>query len=175
MFFTIKLYLHLNWILALNWIVWNRNIFINCTYWRLNCILVLNGIVWHRIIFIKMDLALNNLQRLICYKTQTTSQSNKSTKEQGNWLCTRPYVRQMTQIYVWRKGERGIARKSIALRHQRKDERIILKICSERLILADRNSISNLKNKRQTNKRKKLENRNLKKSNCIGNTSDKLS
>ena len=27
------------------------------------------------IIFIKMDLALNNLQRLICHKTQTTNQS----------------------------------------------------------------------------------------------------
>ena len=46
MFFTIKLYLHLNCILILNWIVWNRTI------------------------FFKMDLALNNLQRLICRKTQ---------------------------------------------------------------------------------------------------------
>ena len=48
MFFTIKLYLHLNCILMLNWIVWNRTI------------------------FIKMDL--NNLQKLICHKTQTTNQ-----------------------------------------------------------------------------------------------------
>ena len=55
MFFTIKLYLHLNYVLTLNWIVWNRTI------------------------FIKMDLALNNLQRLICHKTQTTNQ----TTEQG--------------------------------------------------------------------------------------------
>ena len=50
MLFTIKLYLHLNGVLVLNWIVWNRTI------------------------FIKMDLALNNLQRLICHKTQTANQ-----------------------------------------------------------------------------------------------------
>ena len=50
MFFTIELYLHLNCVLMLNWIVWNR------------------------IIFGKMDLALNNLQRLIYHKTQPTSQ-----------------------------------------------------------------------------------------------------
>ena len=31
------------------------------------------------IMCIKMDLALNNLQRLICYKTQTTNQPNKIT------------------------------------------------------------------------------------------------
>ena len=43
MFLTIELYLHLNCVL-LNWIVWNRSI------------------------FIKMDLALNNVQRLICHK-----------------------------------------------------------------------------------------------------------
>ena len=45
MLFTIKLYLHLNCVLIRNWSV-----------------------------FIKMDLALNNLQRLICHKTQTTNQ-----------------------------------------------------------------------------------------------------
>ena len=31
---------------------------------------MLNWIVWNRTICIKMDLALNNLQRLICHKTQ---------------------------------------------------------------------------------------------------------
>ena len=51
MFFTIKLYLPLNCLLILNWIVWNRTI----------CI--------------KIDLALNNLQRLTCHKTQTTKLS----------------------------------------------------------------------------------------------------
>ena len=53
MFFTIKLYLHLNCVFILNWIIWNRTI----------CI--------------KMDLALNNLQRLICHKTQPTKQPIK--------------------------------------------------------------------------------------------------
>ena len=50
MFFTIKLYLHLNSVIMLNWIVYNR------------------------IICIKMDLALNNRQRLICHKTKTINQ-----------------------------------------------------------------------------------------------------
>ena len=35
---------------------------------------MLNWIVWNRTICVKMDLALNNLQRLICHKTQTTNQ-----------------------------------------------------------------------------------------------------
>ena len=36
---------------------------------------MLNWIVWNRTDYLhKMDLALNNLQRLICYKTQTTNQ-----------------------------------------------------------------------------------------------------
>ena len=39
-----------------------------------NCVLMLNWIVWNRTICIKMDLALNNLQRLICHKTQPTNQ-----------------------------------------------------------------------------------------------------
>ena len=33
---------------------------------------MLNWIVWNRTSFIKMDLALNNPQRLICHETQTT-------------------------------------------------------------------------------------------------------
>ena len=42
---------------------------------------MLNWIVWNRIeliIYIKMDLVLNNLQRLICHKTQTTNQHKES-------------------------------------------------------------------------------------------------
>ena len=56
MFFTIKLYFHLNCVLILNWIVWNRTI------------------------FIKMDLALNILWRLICYKTWITNQPSERPK-----------------------------------------------------------------------------------------------
>ena len=44
-------------------------------YLHLNCVRMLNGIVWNRTIFIKIDLALNNLQSLICHKTQTTNQT----------------------------------------------------------------------------------------------------
>ena len=36
---------------------------------------MLNSIVWNRTDYLyKMDLALNNLQRLICHKTQTNSE-----------------------------------------------------------------------------------------------------
>ena len=74
MFFTIKLYLHLNWI------VWNRTIFINCTYWQLKCLLMLNWIVWNRTDYLcKIYLVLNNLQRLVCHKTQTTYQLRKNS------------------------------------------------------------------------------------------------
>ena len=43
-------------------------------YLHLNTVLMLNRIIRYRSIFIKMDLALNNLQRLICHKTQPTNQ-----------------------------------------------------------------------------------------------------
>ena len=64
--FDIETVFMLNWIvwirtIWLNWIAWNRNIFNNET------VLMLNWIVC-----IKMDLALNNLQMLICHKTQPT-------------------------------------------------------------------------------------------------------
>ena len=55
MFFTIKLYLHLNCVPILNWIVWNRTI------------------------FIKMDLALNNLQRSICHKKPNNQLKKKAS------------------------------------------------------------------------------------------------
>ena len=35
---------------------------------------MLNLIVWNRTMFIKMDLALNNRQKLMCHKTQPTNQ-----------------------------------------------------------------------------------------------------
>ena len=49
----------------LNWIAWNRNVFDKmCIYAKLNCLKF----------SIKMDLALNNLQRLIYHKNQPTLQ-----------------------------------------------------------------------------------------------------
>ena len=45
---------------------------------ELNCILMLILIVWNRTDYLhKMDLALNNLQWLICHKSQTTKPSLK--------------------------------------------------------------------------------------------------
>ena len=40
-----------------------------CTYAKLNCFTI------EQIIYIKMDLALNNQQRLICHKTKQTKPS----------------------------------------------------------------------------------------------------
>ena len=56
MFFTIKLYLHLNYVLMQNWIVWNRSTF-----------------------FYK-NLVLNYRQMLICHKTQPNNQPTKQQK-----------------------------------------------------------------------------------------------
>ena len=61
----------------LNWTAWIRTVWINRIawnriLWHRNCVLKLNWIVWNRTICVKMDLALNNLQRLICHKTQAT-------------------------------------------------------------------------------------------------------
>ena len=52
----------------------------------LSCVLRLNRIVWNRsvyiyiyiYIYIWIDLAWNNLQRLICHKTQTNKQTNRT-------------------------------------------------------------------------------------------------
>ena len=62
MFFTIKLYLHLNCVLMVNWIVWNRTI------------------------LLKIELVLNNLHRLICHKTQPTNQLNWISWNRTGWL-----------------------------------------------------------------------------------------
>ena len=48
---------------------------------------MLNWIVLN-IIYIKMDLSLNNLQRLICHKTQQTKQTKPLISENKNWIWT---------------------------------------------------------------------------------------
>ena len=69
----------LNWIVLnktvwLNWIAWNRKVF---DYWNVYlCQIELFKI--ELFICIKMDLASNNLQRLICLKTQTSIQINRN-------------------------------------------------------------------------------------------------
>ena len=53
----------------IKWIAWNRNVFDKlCTHAKLNLFEI------ELIIYLKVDLALNNQQRLICHKTQTTDQ-----------------------------------------------------------------------------------------------------
>ena len=51
----------------LNWIVWNRNDYLN-----------------------KMDLALNSLQRFICHKTQTTNHLKKDTQVINRFSVKQP-------------------------------------------------------------------------------------
>ena len=76
---------HWNCVLMLNWTAWHWNcvLMLNCLnksnklkwkcFWKLNCVLMSDWIVWNRTICIKMDLVLNNLQRLICHKIQPTN------------------------------------------------------------------------------------------------------
>ena len=79
-----KSVLILNWItwirtVSMNWIVWNRNVFYNWTvypFWT-----ELFEIEF--IIYIKMDLALNNIQSLICHKTQQTNQPTTNPSRSG--------------------------------------------------------------------------------------------
>ena len=65
-------------ILILNWIVWIRTVWLNWIAWNRkvfgNLTVYLYKTEWFKIeliICIKMDLALNNRQRLICHKIQT--------------------------------------------------------------------------------------------------------
>ena len=52
----------------LNWIVWNGTVL------DIETVLTLNWIVWNSTDYLyKIDLALNNLQKLICHKTQPTN------------------------------------------------------------------------------------------------------
>ena len=61
----------------LNWIVWNGTIFDIETVKLFEIELI---------ICIKMDLTLNNLQLLICHKTQTTNQPHRSLKQRNQTI-----------------------------------------------------------------------------------------
>ena len=62
----------------LNRIAWNRTVF-----WYSNCVLILKWIVWNRTVYIYIYIyiyiykgfGINNLQWLICHKTQTKPKS----------------------------------------------------------------------------------------------------
>ena len=52
--------------------------------------------------YIKIDLALNNLQRLICHKTQQTkpNQSNLKQKKEHNIIIRRVSISHMGPMYI---------------------------------------------------------------------------
>ena len=69
-------------ILMLNWVVWNVTVWHNqawnrnVVFFQWKCALMQTKLFEiELIICINMDLALNNLQRLICHKTQTNKQT----------------------------------------------------------------------------------------------------
>ena len=81
-------------------------------FWQLNYILILNWIVFNRTdyIYIKMDLALNNLQRLISHKTQETNQSEStefrpdcqgSLQLQPNFLLPSVYFTVINCVFIF--------------------------------------------------------------------------
>ena len=51
---------------------------------ELNCTLMINWIVWNRTVYLnKMDLTLNNQQRLMCHKNQTNKIKQTNNTEYG--------------------------------------------------------------------------------------------
>ena len=85
MFLEFKLFLHLNCVLMLSRMVWNGTVF-----FYIETVLELNWTELFEIelvICIKMDLALNNLQRLICRKTQPTNQQTPVCRLNYPYSC----------------------------------------------------------------------------------------
>ena len=72
---------------------------------------MLNWIVWNRTIFIKMDLALNNLQRLICHKTQITNQSLIYTQLNGSKYYNS--VKHQSFVYTQLNNQMSVSNNSI--------------------------------------------------------------
>ena len=79
---------------------------------------MLNWIAWNKSIFIKMDLALNNLQRLICHKTQPTIfdisiwQFAQVWHDLGNLLCVGVPVRESLCVDFVQKHTKGLSTRS---------------------------------------------------------------
>ena len=71
----------------LNWIVWNWTVF------DIETVLILNWIVIYNYLnYIKMNLVLNNLQRLICYKTQHTKPRDSDSLRNLRVMISRYYL-----------------------------------------------------------------------------------
>ena len=70
-----------------DWIVWNRTVL------KFNCVLMLNWIVWNRIVYMyKIDMVLDNLQRLICQKPKKNKQ-NAGKAGTNSWWHKRWLIR----------------------------------------------------------------------------------
>ena len=93
------LFWHLNCVLMLNWIVWNRTVLIFICV-EIQTILILNGSVWNRTVWLNwiawnrkvLTIKLSHhphhvaLQRLICHKNQTNKQTNKLIRMYKRYL-----------------------------------------------------------------------------------------
>ena len=110
---------------------------------------MLHWTAWNRTDYLyKIDLALNNLQRLICHKTQLTNHSwsgrrknfNKWTREQENqWQYTKPYILEIR--WDWKEGGRRFAIIEYSVNTSiRRLEEYIKKKSKERLITTTRNN-----------------------------------
>ena len=94
---------------SFNWQDWNCLNKLNSLkwkcFWQLNCVLMLNWDVWNRTICIKMDLPLNNLQRLICHKPNrpTNQASNKLSWYLDGWLFKYTFSQLLGQA-LWYNG-----------------------------------------------------------------------
>ena len=93
--------LYFETVLILNYILWNRTIWLNYiawnwnVFWQLNCVLMLNWFIEIELFICKkkMDLALNNLQKLICHKPKLT---NKQV-----YIYVYTHTRTHTHIYIY--------------------------------------------------------------------------
>ena len=94
-------------VLRRNWIVWNRTVWLNRIAWNRNVLTIklcthakLNYLEKKLIIWIKMNLALNNRQRLIWYKIQPT---NQPTNQPYLPIHThaRPITQRQKHMYVF--------------------------------------------------------------------------
>ena len=97
---------------------------INCTWTE--TVLMLNWIVWNTAVYLyKMDLALNNLQWLICHKTKPINESYGGLEQQNRtWpkLMIYHHFKWILDIPFWLREKKG--KKNTTLRvDKRKKER----------------------------------------------------
>ena len=109
----------------LKWIIWNRIVleFKLSTYTKLdclkmdqielNCALMLNWIVWNRTVYkYKTDLALNNLQWLLCHETKSNKNSVSSNAKQCFGLASHRWPWEMHESVSSRPSSSKIVEKT---------------------------------------------------------------